>query len=179
MRSADELVVIDAPVDPNLEISEITDRVVKAGGPALLFTNPIGSAFSVLTNQFGSERRMALALGADSLADVEARIRKAIDLSVPDTLGGKLGKLVALTSLTSAIPRTVAAGPCQEVIDHEPDLRTLPSRMLATLSLRAIAAISSDLPLKEKEEVRAVTCMPGMLASKSSSSSAKPSEKYS
>jgi 4-hydroxy-3-polyprenylbenzoate decarboxylase len=126
LRSADELVVIDAPVDPNLEISEITDRVVKAGGPALLFTNPIGSAFSVLTNQFGSERRMALALGADSLADVEARIRKAIDLSVPDTLGGKLGKLVALTSLTSAIPRTVAAGPCQEVIDHEPDLRTLP-----------------------------------------------------
>jgi len=92
LRSADELVVIDAPVDPNLEISEITDRVVKAGGPALLFTNPIGSAFSVLTNQFGSERRMALALGADSLADVEARIRKAIDLSVADECDSAHGR---------------------------------------------------------------------------------------
>jgi 4-hydroxy-3-polyprenylbenzoate decarboxylase len=126
LRAAGELAVVDAPVDPHLEISEITDRVVKAGGPALLFTNVTGSQFSVLTNQFGSERRMALALGADSLAGVEGRIRKAIDLSVPDSLGGKLGKLLSLTSLASAIPRTVAAGPCQDVIDHEPDLRTIP-----------------------------------------------------
>ena len=126
LRTAGELAVVDVPVDPYLEISEITDRVVKAGGPALLFTNVTGSNFSVLTNQFGSERRMALALGADSLAGVEARIRKAIDLSVPDSLGGKLGKLFSLGTLTSAIPRTVASGPCQAVIDHEPDLRELP-----------------------------------------------------
>ena len=52
---------IDAAVDPYLEISEITNRVVKAGGPALLFTNVAGSRFPVLTNQFGSERRMARA----------------------------------------------------------------------------------------------------------------------
>ena len=126
LREAGELAVVDAPVDPYLEISEITDRVVKAGGPALFFTNVRGSAFPVLTNAFGSERRMALALGAASLAGVEARIRKAIDLSVPDTLGGKLGKLLSLTSLASAIPRTVASGPCQEIVDREPDLRTLP-----------------------------------------------------
>jgi 4-hydroxy-3-polyprenylbenzoate decarboxylase len=126
LRSAGELTVIEAAVNPYLEISEITDRVVKAGGPALLFTNVIGSAFPVLTNQFGTEHRMALALGAESLADVEARIRKAIDMSVPDTLGGKLGKLLSLTSLKSAIPRNVLAGPCQEVVDHQPDLRTIP-----------------------------------------------------
>ncbi|MGD0475834.1 MAG: menaquinone biosynthesis decarboxylase [Candidatus Velthaea sp.] len=126
LRAAGELAVVEAAVDPYLEISEITDRVVKAGGPALLFSRVTGSAFPVLTNAFGSERRMALALGADSLAGVEARIRKAIDLSVPDTLGGKLGKLLSLTTLASAIPRTVAAGPCQEVIEREPDLRTLP-----------------------------------------------------
>ncbi len=126
LRAAGELAVVEAAVDPYLEISEITDRVVKAGGPALLFSRVTGSAFPVLTNAFGSERRMALALGADSLAGVEARIRKAIDLSVPDTLGGKLGKLLSLTTLASAIPRTVAAGPCQEVIEREPDLRTSP-----------------------------------------------------
>jgi len=126
LREAGELAVIDAPVDPYLEISEITDRVVKAGGPALFFRQVTGSAFPVLTNAFGSERRMALALGAESLAGVQARIRKAIDLSVPDTLGGKLGKLLSLTTLANAIPRTVAWGPCQEVVEHEPDLRSLP-----------------------------------------------------
>src|SRR5450631_1740415 len=116
LQGAGELATVDAPVDPYLEISEITDRVVKAGGPALFFSNVTGSTYPVLTNAFGSERRMALALGADSLAGVEARIRKAIDLSMPDSLGGKLGKLLSLTALTSAIPRTVDAGPCQEVI---------------------------------------------------------------
>jgi 4-hydroxy-3-polyprenylbenzoate decarboxylase len=126
LRSAGELAVVDAPVDPYLEISEITDRVVKAGGPALLFTNVARSAYPVLTNQFGSERRMALALGAESLADVEGRVRAAIDLSVPDSLGGKLGKLLSLGALTSAIPRTVSNGPCQQVIDHAPDLGRLP-----------------------------------------------------
>lgn len=126
LRDAGELAVVDVAVDPYLEISEITDRVVKAGGPALLFTKVNGSKFAVLTNQFGSQRRMALALGEPSLAAVEARMRATIDLSVPDSLGGKLGKLLSLTSLASAIPRTVESGPCQEVIEHEPDLRTLP-----------------------------------------------------
>ncbi len=126
LRNAGELAVIDAHVDPYLEISEITDRVVKAGGPALFFTNVAGSTYPVLTNQFGSERRMALALGAQSLAEVEQRMRRTIDLSVPDSLGGKLGKLFALTSLASAIPRTVDTGPCQEVVDHEPNLASLP-----------------------------------------------------
>jgi 4-hydroxy-3-polyprenylbenzoate decarboxylase len=126
LRSAGELRVVNASVDPYLEISEITDRVVKAGGPALLFTNVVGSRYRVLTNAFGSERRMALALGAESLADVEERVRRTIDLSVPDSLGGKLGKLLSLTALTSAIPRTVASGPCQDVVELEPDLRTLP-----------------------------------------------------
>ena len=126
LRDAGELAVIDAAVNRYLEISEITDRVVKAGGPALLFRNVIDSPYPVLTNQFGSERRMALALGAHSLAEVEARMRKTIDLSVPNSLGGKLGKLLSLTSLASAIPRTVDTGACQDVVDLEPDLRTLP-----------------------------------------------------
>ncbi|MGA8327173.1 MAG: menaquinone biosynthesis decarboxylase, partial [Candidatus Cybelea sp.] len=67
LRRRGELHVVEASVDPHLEISEITDRVVKAGGPALLFTNVLGSEFPVLTNQFGTHRRMATALDATNL----------------------------------------------------------------------------------------------------------------
>ena len=56
LRRAGELHVVRAGVDPHLEISEITDRVVKEGGPALLFRNVKGSEYPVLTNQFGSRR---------------------------------------------------------------------------------------------------------------------------
>src|ERR1700736_3247112 len=69
LRRAGELATVDAPVDPRLEIAEITDRVVKAGGPALLFTKVRGSRFPVLTNQFGTERRAALAFGAKSVRE--------------------------------------------------------------------------------------------------------------
>ncbi|MFN2460339.1 MAG: menaquinone biosynthesis decarboxylase [Candidatus Velthaea sp.] len=126
LREAGELVTVEAPVDPYLEIAEITDRVVKAGGPALLFAHVRGSEYSVLTNQFGSERRMALALGAASLAEAQERIRKAIDVSVPDSFGGKLGKLVALAAFRNAIPRTVERAPVHDVVEHDPDLRALP-----------------------------------------------------
>ena len=69
-----ELRRISAEVDPVLEITEVTDRVVKAGGPALLFERPKGSAFPVVTNLVGTERRMNLALEVDSLGDVAGRI---------------------------------------------------------------------------------------------------------
>ena len=125
LRRAGELVEIGAPVDPYLEISEISDRVVKSGGPALLFTNVRNSKYPVLTNQFGSARRMAMALGAESLDEAAARIRRAIDLSVPPTAAGKLLKLASLAPLANAIPRTVTRARAHDVIE-EPDLRTLP-----------------------------------------------------
>jgi 4-hydroxy-3-polyprenylbenzoate decarboxylase len=61
-----ELERIQAEVDPHLEITEIVDRVVKSGGPALLFANP-KTEHPLQINQFGTERRMCLALGMDSL----------------------------------------------------------------------------------------------------------------
>ena len=83
LRKAGELCEIGAQVDPRLEIAEITDRVVKAGGPALLFTDVKGSKFPVLTNQFGTQRRMAMALDAGRLDDVAARVRSLIEFHRP------------------------------------------------------------------------------------------------
>jgi len=127
LRKAGELHVISAPVDPYLEISEITDRVVKAGGPALLFANVKGSRFPVLTNQFGSQRRMAMAFDAESLASVSERVRKLIDITPPGaSLAEKFGALMQLAPLANAIPKTVRSGSCQDIVMKQPDLRALP-----------------------------------------------------
>ncbi|MHB8147338.1 MAG: menaquinone biosynthesis decarboxylase [Vulcanimicrobiaceae bacterium] len=127
LRKAGELHVISAAVDPYLEISEITDRVVKAGGPALLFTNVKGSRFPVLTNQFGTHRRMAMAFDADSLGSVTERVRKLIDITPPGaSLSEKLGALLQLAPLANAIPKTVRNASCQDVMMKEPDLRKIP-----------------------------------------------------
>ena len=150
---AGELHRIGAPVDPYLEISEITDRVVKAGGPALLFTNVRGSAFPVLTNQFGTARRMAMALEEQSLDDAAARIRKLLDVSVPSSGLGKLGKLFDLAPLAAAIPKTVSSGSCQDVVSNEPDLTKLP--VLTTWPLDAGPFITLPLVItKDKKTDR-------------------------
>ena len=75
-----ELARVAAPVDPRLEITEIADRVSKSGGPALLFENVVGSELPVLINQFGSERRMCLALDTESLDALGERIESLMDL---------------------------------------------------------------------------------------------------
>src|SRR6058998_1948726 len=78
-----ELRRITAEVDPDLEITEITDRVVKAGGPALLFEKPRGSTYPLLINQFGTERRMCLALGVERLDDAAAKLADVLDMQPP------------------------------------------------------------------------------------------------
>ena len=74
LDKAGELVRIKEPVSPNLEITEITDRVNKKYGPALLFENVPGYDMPVLMNAFGSMKRMCLALEVDSLGDIAAEI---------------------------------------------------------------------------------------------------------
>ena len=71
-----ELRRIAAEVDPVLEITEITDRVTRSGGPALLFERPKGSPVPLLINMLGSERRMNLALEVSHVDEVGARIRR-------------------------------------------------------------------------------------------------------
>src|SRR5476649_209953 len=68
-----ELVRVGAEVDPHLEVTEIVDRTVRAGGPALLFEHPKGSTTPLLVNQFGTERRMCLAFGVEHLDDIAAK----------------------------------------------------------------------------------------------------------
>ncbi|MGA7110736.1 MAG: UbiD family decarboxylase, partial [Terracidiphilus sp.] len=100
------------------------------GGPALLFENIKGHpGHQVLINQFGSERRMALALGVEKLDDIAERIRGLMNVKAPEGLFDKLKMLPQLGALTSAFPKTVAAkdAPCKEVILREKfDLNVFP-----------------------------------------------------
>ncbi|HZO93985.1 MAG TPA: menaquinone biosynthesis decarboxylase [Candidatus Baltobacteraceae bacterium] len=155
LRAAGELATVDAPVDPRLEIAEITDRVVKAGGPALLFRNVEGSRFPVLTNQFGSEKRMAMALRARSLREVEERMRRTIDPAMPDGLGAKAARLAGLAQAgVSAIPRRVASAPAQQVVLDPPDLTQLPA--LTTWPLDGGPFITLPLVFTRDPETRRV-----------------------
>lgn len=122
-----ELRRIGAPVDPELEITEITDRVSKQGGPALLFENVAGSSIPVLINAFGSPRRMNLALGADSLDAFADRVHHLVDMEAPEGLLDKIRMLPKLAELGSMFPKTVSSGPCQEVVEtSSPTLAGLP-----------------------------------------------------
>jgi len=117
-----ELKRIREEVSPELEITEITDRVSKSGGPALLFENIKGHpGHKVFINQFGSERRMALALGVDRLDEIAERISGLMNMKPPEGFMDKLKMLPQLGALTSAFPKTVSAkdAPCKEIIRRE------------------------------------------------------------
>ncbi|HZD30376.1 MAG TPA: UbiD family decarboxylase [Candidatus Angelobacter sp.] len=125
LEKAGELKRITAEVDPILEITEITDRISKwgtrgksgPGGPALLFENVKGHpGAKVLINQFGSERRMKLALEVDSLDEIPARIRMFMDVKSPQGILDKIKMLPLLTEVGKFFPKEVATGPCKEVI---------------------------------------------------------------
>jgi 4-hydroxy-3-polyprenylbenzoate decarboxylase len=122
-----ELVRVSAEVDPDLEITEIVDRTVKAGGPALLFEHP-KSPHALLINQFGTERRMCLALGVDLLDDVARRVEDVLELQPPEGLVAKVRGLRKLKSLADSLPETVRRGACQELVftGDEIDLDALP-----------------------------------------------------
>src|SRR5256885_7246232 len=98
-----ELVHVGRPVSVDREITEIADRCMKSpgGGPALLFEHPTlpsgGPArYPVAVNLFGSEKRMALALGVECLDEVGERIATLLNMKVPDSLLGKLAMLAQL-----------------------------------------------------------------------------------
>ena len=123
-----ELLRVSVPVSHELEITEIADRLVKKGGPALLFENVGAVEFPVAIGLMGTRERTALALGVGDLDDLAAKVRALIDLKGG---GGKLGMLGNVTKLRDAMnlpPRRVRTGPVQEVVwrGDEVDLARLP-----------------------------------------------------
>src|SRR5919197_2379314 len=123
-----ELVRVSAEVDPYLEVTEIVDRTVKADGPALLFENPKGSQHPLFINQFGTERRMCLALGVEKLDDAGAKIGEILEMQPPQGLREKVKGLLRLKSVADSLPKTVSRGACQEIVleGDEVDLARLP-----------------------------------------------------
>src|SRR6516164_9184139 len=129
LERAGELKRIRTQVDPVLEIAEITDRVSKSmadegcrdarGGSALLFEKPKGSNIPVLINQFGSERRMRMALEVDSLDEVANRIRQFLEVKSPQGLLDKVKMLPMVAEMGKFFPKTVSTGPCKEVVRRE------------------------------------------------------------
>ncbi|MDR3130345.1 MAG: menaquinone biosynthesis decarboxylase, partial [Treponema sp.] len=131
LEKAGELKRIAVPVDPRLEISAVAGRVMGEGGPALLFERVRGSAYPLAINLMGSERRMAMALNAESL-DAKAReIRGLIDWAWSaardfNPFTAVPGALPRLPAALSLIPRKKSRPLCQEVIDDEAGFDSLP-----------------------------------------------------
>ncbi|MBI3666169.1 MAG: menaquinone biosynthesis decarboxylase [Acidobacteria bacterium] len=116
LESRGELLRVAAEVDPILEITEVADRAVKKGAPALLFEHPKGYRIPVAINLFGSKRRMEIALEVDAIPQVAARISEYLEMKMPEGLVGKLKMLPKLAEMGSFFPKSVKDGPVKEVI---------------------------------------------------------------
>ncbi|MDW5562754.1 MAG: menaquinone biosynthesis decarboxylase [Methanomassiliicoccus sp.] len=132
LEAKGELHRVKSEVSAELEITEITDMMSKSpgGGKALLFERVRGSRFPVLTNAFGSERRMALALETDSLDALASRIAGLLEMPMPSTFMGKIGAVPEIMGLAKCLPKVKRSShpPCQEVVltGDEVDLGSIP-----------------------------------------------------
>jgi 4-hydroxy-3-polyprenylbenzoate decarboxylase len=135
LEAMGELKRITAEVSPCLEMTEICDRVLRAGGPALLFERPAGHSIPVLGNLFGTVRRVALAMGAENPASLREIGRLLAALREPEPPKGlrevweKLPELRQLVGkVLDMAPKEVSAAPCQEVLweGRDVDLARLP-----------------------------------------------------
>lgn len=128
LEQAGELVRIKEYVNPHLEITEITDRISKANGPALLFENT-GTDFPLLINAMGTEKRMAMALGVNKLDDIAAEIMELFKtMTAPkNSMMDKLKMLPLLGNISKWMPKTISGkGACQQVVMQKPDVTKLP-----------------------------------------------------
>ena len=122
-----QLVRVKAEVDADLEITEITDRISKKIGPALLFENVKGSKYPVLINSMGSEERMSWALGVNKLEEVEHDIAELINIQNYTKISNIIKSIPNLMRLLAIFPwKLPIKGACQEVIEHDVDLSTIP-----------------------------------------------------
>jgi 4-hydroxy-3-polyprenylbenzoate decarboxylase len=111
-----ELLIIKEEVDPVLEAAEIADRVVKSGGPALLFENPRGAKFPLFMNGFGTWERTLKALEVSAIEEIASEISDLLTPQVPFKVSEKFKMLSKLAGLKNVIPKIVKSAPCQEVV---------------------------------------------------------------
>lgn len=132
LESKGELRRITTPVSSELEITEIADRVVASGGPALLFENVEGYEFPLLINMYGTHQRVAWALGVEHVDEITERVRKLLSMVQGPPPSGILNKLRTLGDLAGVArtqPKMVRSAPCQEVvlIGEDADVNILPA----------------------------------------------------
>ncbi|MFP4272476.1 MAG: 4-hydroxy-3-polyprenylbenzoate decarboxylase [Halothiobacillaceae bacterium] len=116
---------VSQPVDPRLEMTELADRVLRQGGPALLIENPIGHDVPVLLNLFGTVERVAMGMGGQSLEDLREIGRLLAFLKEPDPPKGlreAWNSLPIFKKVLDMAPKTVRSAPCQEVVIEQPDI---------------------------------------------------------
>jgi len=123
-----QLVRITERVSPELEITALADRAVKAGGPALLFENVAGSELPLAINLYGTRERMAWALGVQSLEAIPDRLRDLLDVKLGGGILGLASNLPKLRELGSLPPKRVKRAPVQEIVRRGDaiDLAALP-----------------------------------------------------
>ena len=126
-----ELKRVGAEVDPKLEMTEVCDRVLRAGGPAILFEKPKRSSMPVLGNLFGTARRVALGMGQESvvaLRQVGELLAYLKEPEPPKGLRDAWEKLPVLKQVLNMTPKDVSSAPCQEIVweGKEVDLTRLP-----------------------------------------------------
>lgn len=128
LEARGELIRVRERVSANLEITELADRAVKRGGPALLFEDVDGREIPLVIGLYGTRQRMAWALGLESLDDLGKRLRELIDVRVGGGLVGLASNLPKLRELASLPPKRVRRAPVQEVVwrGDEVDLSKLP-----------------------------------------------------
>ena len=128
LAKKNELIRIKSFCDPVLEITEIADRISKSGGKALLFENT-GKDFPVLINSFGSDNRMAMAIGRMNLDEAGEEIESLFKMATSGggSLKSKISAIPALFKMASVLPKkSKKRGNCQRVIHMTPDLGILP-----------------------------------------------------
>ncbi len=126
-----ELKRITIPVDPYLEITEICDRTLKQGGPALLFENPTGYNIPVLANLFGTPRRVAMGMGAESVTELRGIGELLATLKEPEPPKGMKDaweKFPVYRQVLNMAPKLISSPPCQELVREgdEIDLSVYP-----------------------------------------------------
>ena len=131
LETQGELKRIAVEIDPRLEMTEICDRVLKAGGPAILFEKPKGHTIPVLGNLFGTPRRVAMGMGQDSVEALREVGKLLAYLKEPDPPKGLKDaweKLPVLKQVLNMAPKELSSAPCQDIVweGKDVDLGRLP-----------------------------------------------------